>query len=166
MKPHLAAIVALTVPTMAAAACPDGTEPLLNCTFQNGAKTVSTCLDGDQATYSFGPTGGMAELQMVQSVLAVDMDPWHGFGRWITEGFTFENGDYAYELRYGIDRLSEDGGLEADLRVSHKDQTLALLTCDAGSIETGYPLPLFDAKVVNGQTWDREEMTWTISDKK
>jgi len=166
MKPHLALIIAVSLPSLAQAGCSEGSQVLINCTFYDGAKSVTTCLQGDSATYAFGPTGGQAELKMSRHVVDVGMDPWHGFGRWIAEGLTFDNDDYAYALRYGIDRLSEDQRLEADLWVTYGDQTLAHLVCDAGSIKAGYPLPLFDAKIASGQTWDQEEMLWTTSDNK
>lgn len=166
MKPLVAGAVFFCLPTLAHAGCPQGADTLINCTFNNGAKAVTTCLQEGVATYAFGPTQGEAELTLTRHVTEVDMEPWHGFGRWIAEGFKFENGDYAYELRYAIDRLSEEPLLEADLWVSRGDQALAHLTCDPDSIDAAYPLALFDAKVAHGQVWDREEMIWPPADNK
>ena len=165
MKTPLIALLALFLPSMALAGCPAGTETLINCTFKNGTKSVTTCMNGDMATYSYGPTGGTPELQMTRHIRDIDMQPWHGFGRWIFEAFTFQNGDYNYTLRYAIDKLSEDQAIEGDLWVGKGEKQLAELICDAGSVDTsGYALPLYDAKIANGQSWDREEMIWTATD--
>ncbi|MDG1430056.1 MAG: hypothetical protein P8Q23_00680, partial [Paracoccaceae bacterium] len=105
MKTLLITLVALSLPSLAQAGCPTGSETLINCTFKKGSKSVTTCMDGNLATYSYGPTEGTPELQMTRNVTDIDMQPWHGFGRWISEGFTFQNGDYGYTLRYAIDKL-------------------------------------------------------------
>lgn len=149
-------------PSMLMANCRDGEELLISCTFQNGAKMVTTCLSGDQATYEFGPTGGVPELTLKRHVRNVDMHPWSGFGRWIAEGLTFANGDYRYVLRYAIDKLAEGSVIEGDLWVGKGEFRLAELICDEGSVLTsGYPLPLFDAKMNAGQTWSHEDIEWS-----
>ncbi len=148
-------------PSALLAACPDGSELLISCTFQDGAKTVTTCLSGETASFAFGPTGGAPELSLTRHVRDVDMHPWNGFGRWIVEGFTFENAGHRYVLRYAIDKQTEDSELEGDLWVAHGDKKLAELICDVGSVQTsGYPLPLFDAKIRAGQKWDHEDLVW------
>lgn len=162
MKVVIVATLWALLPGLAAAKCAGESELLISCTFQEGAKTVTTCLSGDHATYAFGPTKGAPELSLKRHVRDVDMHPWHGFGRWIAEGLTFENGDYRYVLRYAIDRLTEDSVTEGDLWVGKDEVRLAELICDEGSVVTsGYPLPLFDAKVSAGQTWSHEDIEWT-----
>ena len=161
MIPFRFAILLAFVPSLAAAECEDGSELLISCSFNNGAKTAETCLSGDVATYRFGPTGGPTELEMSRHVRDVDMQPWSGFGRWISEGFTFANGEYRYHFRYAIDKLAEENWLEADLWIGRGETRLAELICDPDSIKTsGYPLPIFDAKVAAGQLWDHEELIW------
>lgn len=161
MKFKTMLVFAIFIPGMATADCPIASDLLISCTFRDGAKTVSTCLSGDQARYAYGPTDGEAELSLIRDVRYVDMQPWNGWGRWISEGFTFQNGDYRYTLRYAIDKLTEDHVIEGDLLVSKGDKTLVELICDAGSVKTsGYSLPLFDAKVAAGQVWDMDEFEW------
>lgn len=161
MKRQLALIIAMSAPEVASADCGEGGELLISCTFREGAKTVTTCLKDDLASYTFGPTAGEPELTMERHVRDAAMKPWEGFGRWISEGFTFANGEYRYHLRYAIDKLSEDHIVEGDLWVGKGETRLAELICDPGSVETsGYPLPLYDAKIAKGQEWDHEELLW------
>ena len=161
MKRQLAMMMALYLPNLAVADCGDEAELLISCTFRDGAKTVTTCLSGETASYAFGPTDGPAELKLDRHVTRLDMQPWGGFGRWISEGFTFANGEYRYHLRYTIDKLNEDHVIEGDLWVGNGEKRLAEMICDTGSVKTsGYPLPLFDAKIAAGQTWDHEELIW------
>lgn len=154
-------LLVLFVPATAFAACPDGSEQMISCTFKDGATTVTTCLAEEMALYSYGPTGRTPDLALIRNVRAVDMYPWQGIGRWIAEAITFENAGHSYTLRYAIDRLSEDFTIEGDLLVARGDETLATLSCDAGSVTTsGYPLPLYDAKVNAGQVWSNEDFEW------
>ncbi|MDG2341250.1 MAG: hypothetical protein P8L32_08650 [Paracoccaceae bacterium] len=162
MRFKIVVAIGLCMPGQAFADCPSGSELLISCTFRDGAKTVTTCLSDDQASYAYGPTGGAAELSLIRSVRDVDMQPWNGWGRWISEGFTFQNGAYSYTVRYAIDKLAEDTMIEGDLWVSKGESTLVELICDAGSVNTsGYPLPLFDAKTALGQNWNMDEFEWS-----
>ena len=153
--------VAMFCPLPALAACPDGSTNMLSCTFNDGSKTVTTCIAEDMALYSYGPTGSAPDLAMIRNVRDVDMRPWNGIGRYLWESFSFYRGDYEYDLHYAIDRLTEGNPIEGGLRVLHKGEVLANLSCDADGIETaGYPLPLFDAKIAAGQEWVFGEDVW------
>lgn len=154
-------ITSLALPTAAMAQCPSDAEDLFACTFNNGAKSVTTCFADGAVSYAFGPTSGAVELELTRDVRDVDMYPWQGIGRWIAEEFTLGNGDYTYAMRYAIDRLSEDFVIEGDLIVRKGERVLATLTCDEGSVQTsGYPLPIYDAKVAAGQIWSNEDFEW------
>lgn len=151
----------LCLPSLAWAACPEGAETLLSCTFREGARSVTTCLDGTRVRYAYGPTGAAPELALTRDIRLVDVRPWNGFGRYINESFTLENAGFRYTLRYAIDKFAETDGLEAELWVHEGETELALMTCDPGSVVfAGYPWPLFDVKQAAGQTWDRDTETW------
>lgn len=154
-------VAAVLCPFPVLAACPDGSDKMLSCTFNDGAKTVTTCIADDMALYFYGPTGSAPDLAMIRNVRDVDMRPWNGVGRYLWEGFSFTRGEYAYELRYAIDRLTEGNPIEAGLTVYGSGGVLADLTCDPDGVDTvGYPLPLFDAKIAAGQEWVFEEEIW------
>ena len=160
-----AMFVLLLAPTSLIAGCGHEDALLISCTFNDGAKTVTTCMNDQAASYSFGPTGGKAELELTRDIVEVDMLPWQGFGRWISEAIVFENGAYKYALRYAIDKLAEEPTIEGDFWVGKGETRLAELICDPGSVETsGYPLPLYDAKIAAGQIYSFDDYEWTIRD--
>ncbi|NVK13954.1 MAG: hypothetical protein HWE35_07200 [Rhodobacteraceae bacterium] len=142
-------------------ACPEGAETLVSCTFKGGAKTLTTCLHGEQATYVFGTPGRQPELEMKRDVREVGMTPWPGIGGSIWEEAIFVNGDVRYIVYYSI---SKDPGarnpMEGGVVVEQYGVELAHLRCDAGSVLSGYPLPLFDAKVAAGQEYSMETGEW------
>lgn len=162
MKHSFLALLLLT-PLPAHADCGDSAELLFSCSFNGGSKQVTTCLADDIVSYAFGPVGAVPELAMVREVQDVDMRPWNGFGRYINESFTLTNGAYGYTLRYAIDKLAQEGadGLDGELWVTKDMQEIATMQCDPGSLAfSGYPFPLYDAKLATGQIWDRETETW------
>jgi len=141
-----AAILATLFATPALS-CPDGSITLVSCTLKEGAKYLETCLMGDHATYAFGTAERRPDLALARHVDEVEMTPWPGVGREIWEDFTFHNGETSYRVHYSIDRFSEQGdGLSGGVTVLKGQEPLAQLECDAGSINAGYPLPLWDAK--------------------
>ncbi|WP_152612601.1 hypothetical protein [Leisingera sp. ANG-M7] len=145
----------------AVSACPEGSETLISCTFKDGVRTLTTCLQGEQATYVFGRPGRQPELEMKRDVRDVDMTPWPGIGGSIWEEAIFSNGNVRYIVYYS---LSKDPGarfpMEAGVIVEQNGEELAHLRCDAGSVDSGYPLPLFDAKVAAGQVYSLETGQW------
>ena len=160
---HISIAALILLPAPAMADCADDAELLFACTFNEGRKQVTTCLSGDVVSYAFGPVDAPPELGLVRHVTDVDMRPWNGFGRYINESFTLDNGGYGYTLRYAIDKFAPEGssGVEGELWVEKGEDTLANLSCDPGSLKfSGYPLPLFKAKQAAGQLWNRETGLW------
>ncbi|UWQ78344.1 hypothetical protein K3725_13605 [Leisingera sp. S132] len=142
-------------------ACPEGAETMVSCTFKDGVKKLTTCLQGEQATYVFGTPGRQPELEMKRDVRDVDMTPWPGIGGSIWEEVIFTNADARYIVYYSI---SKDPGaqnpMEGGVVVEQSGKELAHLRCDAGSVDSGYPLPLFDAKIAAGQEYSLETGAW------
>lgn len=144
----------------ALADCPGGIV-LVSCPMANGTKYLETCLMEDRVLYAF--TGGVAENAFVldRPVTEVDMTPWPGIGRTIWEDFTFTNGDYAYQVHYGFDRLSEESEMFGGVTVKKGEVEIATLSCDPGTVNSaGFGLPLFDAKEAAGQLWSFEMREW------
>ncbi|NSY37623.1 hypothetical protein [Leisingera sp. ANG59] len=142
-------------------ACPEGSETLVSCTFGGGSKALTTCLHGKQATYAFGAPGRQPELSMKRHVRDVGLTPWPGIGGSIWEEVIFSNGDARYIVYYSV---SKDPGaltpMEGGVIVESNGSELAHLRCDAGTVDSGYPLPLFDAKVAAGQEYSLETGEW------
>lgn len=151
----------LTTGSAGAEGCFGAGTPLFHCTVEQGAKTVDACLQGDVATYRFGPATGTADLLLAQPVAQVDMWPWSGVGRWLSEAAVFANGGYAYRVSYAVDRLSESREVTGAVHVLRGDAQLAELSCDPGSVTVADLYPLFEAKEAAGQCWSGEAQDWT-----
>jgi hypothetical protein len=135
-----------------ALSCPQGATPLVSCSLKSGSAYLETCLLGNFATYAYGKTGQRPDLALARPVQEVEMTPWPGVGRSIWEDFQFRNGDVSYRVFYSIDRFSEgEPALTAGVMVEKGEETLAELDCDPGTIDAGYPLPLWDAQELAAQ---------------
>ena len=138
--------------------------PLFHCTVTGGAKSVDLCLQDDVAYYRFGPVNAAAEMLLARPVGEVHMIPWNGIGRTIYEEAGFNNGVFDYTVYYAIDRIPEGGEVTAEISggvtVIKADQTMAQMTCDAGSVTINDVYPLYEAKTAAGQCWDREAFQW------
>jgi hypothetical protein len=146
--------------SIAHAECAGSGTPLFHCTFQDGAKSVSICLQNDVALYSFGAAGRSPEMLLGRRVEAVEMTPWSGVGRSIWEEVRIYNDIYSYILSYAIDRSGEMP-IDARLIVAEGEESqLAELICDTGSVRHADFYPLFEAKEAAGQRYCAETYTW------
>jgi len=130
----------------ASAGCDQG-ELLFHCSFSQGKKAVTLCQEGERYSYAYGRIGYAPELRLVRDLPELGFTPWNGIGRSIWEEVTFRNASVEYLIGYSIDRVSE-AGPEGSLTVMEGGQRLALLICDAGSVEVNFtPLAnaVFDA---------------------
>jgi len=142
------------------AQCPAGALTLMSCTLKNGAKQVTTCLQGDQARYVYGVPGRSPELSLMRSVREVDMRPWPGVGSTLWEEFTFRNKDISYAVHYSVERKPE-GQVSGGVTVLHGDRELASFSCDPGTVvSAGFGSPLFEAKERAGQSYSLETQSW------
>lgn len=153
-------LLAVLTSSSAFALCPVVRDTIFSCTFQNGATSVEICLDYDEVTYTYGPTGGPAELYLSQSLARIDYYPWPGASATIWEEVVFYNGDVAYAVHGATERIfTEDETADAiiietgGITVTEADQTLAILECDAESVGHAFGVTLYDAKTAIGQCW-------------
>lgn len=145
----------------AAVACPNGSETLISCTFEDGKKHLQTCMAGQQVLYRFGLTDRSPDLDLIRPVTDVDHYPWPGVSRTIWESVTFENEGISYIVSYAQERDPRTPEISGHVMVQKGDELLATLYCDAGSVQSaGYPLPVFDAKTAAGQHFNRETYAW------
>lgn len=147
--------------------CSASEETYFACTVSNGAKAVEICHDLDVARYAFGRRPGLNELQITQPVTQIGLIPWPGIGRTIWEEVTFENAGFQYTVFAVIERnlpekendeivVTRSGGIV----VMQGGDTVAELSCDAGSVDFPWGTGLFEAKLAAGQCFEPALREW------
>ncbi len=149
-----------------AVSCPAEAETFLSCTFQDGAKYVQACIEGGNATYRYGPTGGVPELELSEPLESVAYEPWSGVGWIVWEELSFRNGDVTYSVsgsatRRPIDEDEALAGPNGSLAVWRGDVEWALIVCDEGSVDFPWSPAIYDAKREAGQCWGQAERMWS-----
>ncbi len=153
----------------AQAGCPQGQEVFTSCQIAGRNTEVFVCFDDQVATYSYGPVGGAAELQLSETIERVDFAPWSGSGVSIFESVTFYNGDYAYNAGGGFDRPFSEAEVEHEPRrfgwveVTESGEHAASLECIPDTVSYGFGGGIYDLKVAAGLAWDASSFTW-VSD--
>lgn len=138
----------------------DGTV-LVACDIENSTNQLETCLMGDTVTYAFGPKDA-PDLSLTRHVRDVDVVPWPGVGRWIWEEFTLTNGAYSYAVHYSFERNPENMAIGGGVTVRQGETVLVELECASASVNfSGFPSPVFDAKIAAGQAWDSKANAWS-----
>lgn len=159
-------IASVLFATQAQAVCPDGQETFTSCEIEGRNTEVSVCFDNKVATYSYGPIGGGAELQVSETIERVDYAPWAGAGKAIHESVTFYNGDYAYNVGGGVDRPFTEEEMQRDPRrfgwveVSKRGEQVASFECIPETVSYGFGGGIYDFKTAAGLTWDPNSVTW------
>jgi len=148
----------LPFPGLPAHACTG--EALLSCTAKSGAKAIDVCLEGDDFTYAYGPTGKKPELALRVPLTAGTLYPWQGFGRAISESIVFDNGGFRYEVSYSVDRLEENHPSDGSVYVTKSGQEVAFIACDPGSVTVSL-FAAQDAMTALGLCWNSESEGWT-----
>lgn len=159
----LASVFLTAFGTCVVAECGPGQDLFLSCTFYNGAKSVEVCAGIKTSTYSFGPTGGVPELQLSEPTATLRYAPWNGVGREIYEVVTFHNGAVDYEVFGSRDRpVSEDeiNRTNAGIFVSEHTMQLADLVCDPESIVFTWTERLSEGKAAAGLCYDHAAFDW------
>jgi len=137
------------------------------CTFKDGATAVQVCLNSDTVTYAYGPNGDAPDLSLVVSIKDAEYTPWPGIGNSISEGVTFRNEAFSYEVFGGSPKLDENdelGPMFGGIIISENDEIIARLSCDEGSVVwAGYGTDgIYGAKTAAGQCWDSRNRAWKI----
>lgn len=127
-----------------------------------GARVLRIDLQGDLATYSFGPAGA-PELTISAAPRELNYVPWDGWGREMPQMVEFQNADTVYQVWYSVQKMLDEneplpqpaGGV----RVMQGGQIIADLVC------TGAPHVydlerIFDAKVAAGQCFNWDGQIW------
>ena len=135
-------------------------EVLFDCTI--GAKQLSVALQGDIATYTFGPKGA-PELTISAAPRDLNYLPWNGIGSAMPEAVQFVNAGTTYEVWYSVQKQMDDNApfapAEGGVRVMQGDAMLADFVCTAPP--SVYALErIYDAKLAAGQCYDWQSQSW------
>ncbi len=135
-------------------------DVVFNCTI--GGKQLSVTLEGDAATYSFGPKGA-PEMTITAAPRDLNYLPWNGIGIEMPEAVQFGNDGTSYEVWYSVQKMIDENAplppTRGGVRVMKGDEMLADLVCDASP--SLYDLErIYDAKEAAGQCYDWESQSW------
>lgn len=126
----LAACMAVTLSSQAAlAACPANSKTLFFCNTQKANKQIELCDAGKTINYSFGKKGQKPELSIAVPRAEASTFQWQGIGRYISYAVNVPNGDYNYNVFWGVDRLTEEHAIEAGVNVEKKGELLTTIYC-------------------------------------
>ncbi len=114
--------------TTAEAACPSAKATIFSCTTTNG-KQVEVCDLGATISYRFGKNTAKPEIMIKVPREKVTTYQWEGIGRYMSYAVTIPNGPVTYTTTWGMDRLSEEHGIEASILVEQNGKTLATIPC-------------------------------------
>lgn len=127
-----------------------------------GAKELQVCYWKGMLIYQYGPETA-PELSLNVTVEEADFTPWAGIGRTMWDSLAFHNDGVTYEVWAAMDKKLEDSEpepvLQGGVTVMKGGETLASLTCDAGSARSALDT-LWDRKTEIGQCWDYEANQW------
>lgn len=119
----------LLMANLALAACPSGSETLFFCNTKKVNKQIEVCDAGKTISYSFGKKGQKPELAISVPRSQASTWQWQGIGRYISYAVNIPNGDYNYNVFWGVDRLTEEHAVEAGVNVEKKGELLTTVYC-------------------------------------
>lgn len=119
----------LLMANLALAACPSGSETLFFCNTKKANKQIEVCDAGKTISYSFGKKGQKPELAISVPRSQASTWQWQGIGRYISYAVNIPNGDYNYNVFWGVDRLTEEHAVEAGVNVEKKGKLLTTIYC-------------------------------------
>lgn len=123
-----------------------------------GSKNLSITLLNDTVVYTFSSKRNV-ELEINESLTSVLYEPWDGFGRYVHDRVSFQNGRYSYAVYTSYDKFQEATGWIAGVNVFKNGKFLAQFNCNEPF--NNNPLDkLFIAKEKSGQCWDLESQSW------
>lgn len=119
----------LLLSNLAVAACPSGSETLFFCHTKKANKQIEVCDAGKTISYSFGKKGQKPELAISVPRSQASTFQWQGIGRYISYAVNIPNGDYNYNVFWGVDRLTDEHAVEAGVNVEKKGELLTTVYC-------------------------------------
>ncbi|MFZ1389365.1 MAG: hypothetical protein WBP46_17425 [Thiolinea sp.] len=124
----VALITAVMMGHSAFAACA-GSKTLFYCKTQTNNKQIELCDAGKTITYSFGKIGKKPELAIAVPRADASTWQWAGIGRTMSYSVNVPNGEYNYNVFWGVDRLEENHPIEAGVNVEQNGSLLVTVLC-------------------------------------
>lgn len=129
----LTAILVIS-PLSGQAACQSEQRTLFSCMTAKG-KRIQLCDQQQFLEYSFGKPSLKPEIVVRVERSAASTSQWPGVGRWMSYSVVIPNGKTVYSVFWGVDRLSEEHGIEAGVNVEVGGKHAATIRCgDEGKI--------------------------------
>lgn len=120
--------ILLIVPLTVQAACQSEQQTLFSCMTAKG-KLIQLCDQQQTLEYSFGKPSLKPEIVVQVPRSAASTSQWPGVGRWMSYTVEIPNGKTVYSVFWGVDRLSEEHGIEAGVNVEVNGKHAATVKC-------------------------------------
>ena len=131
-KAALLATIFVIAPFTAQAACQSEQQTLFSCMTAKG-KLIQLCDQQQTLEYSFGKPSLKPEIVVQVPRSAATTSQWQGVGRWMSYSVEIPNGKTVYSVFWGVDRLSEEHGIEAGVNVEVSGKHAATVKCGENS---------------------------------
>lgn len=120
-------------------ACGTNGNPLMYCTFDEGAKQVALCQTDGQLEYRFGANLENPELALQSDIADLGYVPYSWSTETNFESVVFHNGDTSYEVFSSLPRVIDPGSPDGGITVTLPGRAPFTLTCDTNSVEPRHP---------------------------
>jgi len=127
-------ISSLLLSNLALAACPSGAKTLFFCKTKTANKQIELCDAGKTISYSFGKKGQKPELAIAVPRAQASTFQWQGIGRYMSYAVNIPNGDFNYNVFWGVDRLTDEHAIEAGVNVEKKGELLTTVYCQENGL--------------------------------
>ena len=127
-KAALLATILVISPFTVQAACKNEQQTIFSCMTAKG-KRIQLCDQQQTLEYSFGKASLKPEIVVQVPRSAATTTQWQGVGRWMSYSVEIPNGKTVYSVFWGVDRLSEEHGIEAGVNVEVNGKHAATVKC-------------------------------------
>lgn len=120
--------ILLISPITVQAACQSAQQTIFSCRTAKG-KRIQLCDQQQTLEYSFGKSSLKPEIVVQVPRSAATTSQWQGVGRWMSYTVEIPNGKTVYSVFWGVDRLSDEHGIEAGVNVEVNGKHAATVKC-------------------------------------
>lgn len=129
MKKLAAILIATAICSeYAAAKCSQYEETVFSC-LTGKSKLIEVCDAGKTLSYSFGFPNSRPEIVVTVPRHKASTYQWKGIGRYISYAVNIPNGNTVYSVFWGVDKMSDEHGIEAGVNVEINKKWVASVQC-------------------------------------